>query len=77
MKAAINKLKIIIPGLHEASTDLEVFEMTAKYIEFMRTFVDIEHDKQFLQSQILWKKNIVHVISPDLSLQNCELKSPT
>ena len=53
MKAAIYKLKIIIPGLHEASTDLEVFEMTAKYIEFMRTFVDIEHDKQFLQSQIL------------------------
>ena len=56
MKAAISKLKIIVPGLNEASTDLEVLEMTAKYVQFMRTFVDIEHDKQFLQSQILWKK---------------------
>ena len=56
MKNAIYKLKINIPSLHEASTDLEVLEITAKYIEFMRKFVDIEHDKQFLESQILWKK---------------------
>ena len=53
MKNAIYKLKINIPSLHEASTDLEVLEITAKYIEFMRKFVDIEHDKQFLESQIL------------------------
>ena len=53
MQSAIQRLKNIVPGLTENSNEMEVLNMTAKYIEFMRHFVDVEHDKQFLMSQIL------------------------
>ena len=53
MQSAIQRLKNIVPGLTENSSEMEVLNMTAKYIEFMRHFVDVEHDKQFLMSQIL------------------------
>ena len=53
MQSAIQRLKNIVPGLDENSSEMEIMNMTAKYIEFMRHFVDVEHDKQFLMSQIL------------------------
>ena len=53
MQSAIQRLKNIVPGLDENSREMEIMNMTAKYIEFMRHFVDVEHDKQFLMSQIL------------------------
>merc|ERR1711890_40021 len=51
MQSAIQRLKNIVPGLNENSSEMEIMNMTAKYIEFMRHFVDVEHDKQFLMSQ--------------------------
>ena len=53
MISGIETLKNVVPGLTPNSSEVEVCEMTVKYLKFMKTQVDIEEvDKEFLMAQI-------------------------
>ena len=48
-------LKRLVPGLEPDAKENKVCEMTIKYIEFMKTHVGSEADKEFLMNQIFQK----------------------
>merc|ERR1719228_200544 len=48
----LEALKILVPGLKPKSSEIEVCERTIKYIEFMKSQVGPEVDKEFLLNQI-------------------------
>jgi len=50
---SLEALKKLVPGLNENSEEKEVYEMTAKYIEFMKKYVSPDFDKSFLMKQIM------------------------
>jgi len=52
-RKGIETLKDVVPGLTPNSSEVEVCEMTVKYLKFMKTQVDIEEvDQEFLMAQI-------------------------
>ena len=54
MISGIETLKNVVPGLTPNSSEVEVCEMTVKYLKFMKTQVDIaEVDKEFLMAHVL------------------------
>jgi hypothetical protein len=52
-QTSVTTLKKIVPGLGEDSNEAEVYEMTAKYIFFLKTKLAPDHDIEFLKGQIL------------------------
>ena len=55
--SGIETLKDLVPGLTPNSSEVEVCEMTVKYLKFMKTQVDIEEvDQEFLMAQIFQTK---------------------
>ena len=45
-------MKNLVPGLNKKSTDIEVCEMTVKYIDFIQNETCLGLDIEFLKSQI-------------------------
>jgi len=49
---AMEELKRLVPGLVSKSAEIEVYEMTVKYLEFVKSQIGLEVDKEFLMKQI-------------------------
>jgi len=52
LNKGLEALKILVPGLKTKSSEIEVCEMTIKYVEFMKSHAGPEVDKEFLLNQI-------------------------
>ena len=48
----MEELKRLVPGLVSKSAEIEVYEMTVKYLEFLKSQIGLEVDKEFLMKQI-------------------------
>lgn len=53
ISCAISMLRQIVPGVDDSSDNTEIYEMTAKYILFLKDKLGSEHDKDFLKDQII------------------------
>ena len=43
----------IVPGVDDKTDDTKALELAAKYILFLKTRVNLDHDKEFLRKQII------------------------
>ena len=50
---SIQRLCKIVPGVNDKTDDTKALELAAKYILFLKTKVNPDHDKEFLRKQII------------------------
>ena len=52
-ETSIQTLCEIVPGVDDKTDDTKALELAAKYILFLKTRVNPDHDKEFLRKQII------------------------